>query len=309
MLSSAKKNIMSKKSKNYKEKQLNNLLGNLSAFTPFNDHRFIFINGYTRSIELFHLIQFARETNEFTIDTENDYSTNKPALIQIEFIHDESVVLLVEMNHLPHEKSSLFWQIKALFKVIFDSKNKIFSWGNIKDELSKFTLFHLFESNAIDKIQNIDVQVNFKTWHQYHVEWVRQHLSSLSSSVSSPIINELETWSNRGIKEKNFTWALQKAIALVFVEFHDKSNRNKNWGRCLDLKNSYIPWSKTPEEKADVDAMIKYAIDDCLAVTKLVTVLDLDWQNQISKKKEIFYFIGDDDDDDNNKDWNDDIFG
>ena len=303
---------MTKLSKLAKDKQLNKLLRNLPQFTPLNDHRFIFINGYTKSIDLFNLIQLARETNEFTIDTENDYSSYKPALIQIEFIHEESTVLLFEMNHLPNEESSLFWQIKSLLKIILDSQNTIFSWGNIKHELRQFILFHLFESSAIGKIKNIDAQVNFKTWHQNHLEWVRQHLRSSSSSslVSSNVLHELETCSNSSINETNYRWALQKAIALVFFEFHDKSNRNRNWSRCLDLKNSFVSWSKTLDEKTDVDAMIKYAIDDCLTVTKLVTVLDLKWQQETSKIKQTRFFAFDDDYDDdiNGNHISDDIF-
>ncbi|CAF4646767.1 unnamed protein product, partial [Rotaria sp. Silwood2] len=89
------------------------------------DYHIHHVNQSTSSILLHNLIEQARETNRFTIDTEDDYYTHQPALIQIEFIQHKSIILLIELNHLPHASSIVFWLIRSLLKVILHSLNVI----------------------------------------------------------------------------------------------------------------------------------------------------------------------------------------
>ncbi|CAF3455699.1 unnamed protein product, partial [Rotaria sp. Silwood2] len=145
--------------------ELNKTLSALPVFHPLTNYHIYHINQSTSSLLLHNLIEQARNTTRFTIDTEDDYYTHQPALIQIEFLQQQSMVLLIEINHLPHATSVIFWLIRSLMKVIFNPTNSIFSWGDAKDELGKFIPSEVFSYNTLEQIKNINVQKTFKKWH------------------------------------------------------------------------------------------------------------------------------------------------
>ena len=124
--------------RNQRQRQLNQQLSVLPSFTPLNQYHIYHIHRFTSPTLLHDLIQLARETTQFTVDTENDYSTHVPALIQIEFIGTTSVVLLIETCHLPHPSSVLSWLIRSLLSIIFRTSNTIYAWGDVVDELLDF---------------------------------------------------------------------------------------------------------------------------------------------------------------------------
>lgn len=130
--------------RNERQRQLNMELSVLPTFTPLNDCRVYHINRTTSLMLVQDLIELARKTTRYTIDTEHDYYTHQAALIQIEFVRSQSVVLLIETFHLPHASSVLFWLIRSLFNVIFKSSNLVFSWGDAICELTDFTQYGLF---------------------------------------------------------------------------------------------------------------------------------------------------------------------
>ncbi|CAF4593020.1 unnamed protein product [Rotaria sp. Silwood2] len=151
--------------RNTRKYELNSALSVLQVFNPLNDYHIHHINQSTSPILLHDLIEQARKTTRFTIDTEDDYYTHQPALIQIEFIQDKSIILLIEINHLPHSSSVVFWLIRSLLKVIFNSLNVIYSWGDAKDELSKLIPCRLLSSETLLEINNMNTQKIFKNWH------------------------------------------------------------------------------------------------------------------------------------------------
>ena len=115
------------------------------------------------------LICLARTTSKFSIDTEKDFYTHKPALIQIELIQDQqSTVLLIKVCHLPHVSSVLHWLIRALLKIILNSNNLIYAWGNIVDELTDYIPCGLFNMDVLCQINSIDLQYELKEWHDRH---------------------------------------------------------------------------------------------------------------------------------------------
>ncbi|CAF4873836.1 unnamed protein product, partial [Rotaria sp. Silwood2] len=150
-------------------------------------------------ILLHDLIEQARKTTRFTIDTEDDYYTHQSALIQIEFIQDKSIILLIEINHLPHSSSVVFLLIRSLLKVIFNSLNVIYSWGDTKDELSKFIPFRLFSSETLLQMNNISIQKIFNNWHDKKPK--RQRIS-----VSLDAVNRLCTYSRKSTTNFNHKW-------------------------------------------------------------------------------------------------------
>ncbi|CAF3018839.1 unnamed protein product [Rotaria sp. Silwood2] len=254
---------------NTRKYELNSALSILQVFNPLNDYHIHHINQSTSPILLHDLIKQARKTTRFTIDTEDDYYTHQPALIQIEFIQDKSIILLIEINHLPHPSSIVFWLIRSLLKVILHSLNVIYSWGDAKDELSKFIPSRLLSSETLLEINNMNIQKIFKNWHDRKPK--RQCIS-----VSLDTVNRLYTYSRKSTTNFNHKWSLQMAIAYAFHEFLDKSRTKSRWIRNLDMTNNNRSFVVNLKVNRIVEEMIEYAVNDCFAVTKLVSMLKLD---------------------------------
>ena len=253
---------------NARKRELNNQLNELPIFAPQNKYRIYHINRSTSPMILHNLIQVARATTTITIDTETDYYTHEPALIQIELIGTPSIVLLFETCHLPGPSSVLFWLMKSLLKIIFNSSNSLYSWGDAKQELKDFIQYGLFSLETILRINNIDVQKRFKIWHHNHVQFD----FSPSSLHQMPIIDK---YSQKSIKDVNHKWSLQMAVAYVFDEFLDKRHTKSHWARLLDVNSIEKQSVVNAQEKKTIHKMIQYAVNDCLSVTNLVHVLYL----------------------------------
>jgi hypothetical protein len=220
-----------------------------------------------------NLIELAKETTSFTIDTEHDYYTHQAALIQIEFIRDTSIVLLIEACHLPHPSSTLFWLIKSLLKVILNPSHRIYSWGDVIFELSDFIQYGLFSLHTLHQINTSDIQCHFKRWYNKAFK----HDCGLPPFEDDHV---LCTCAHRPVKDKNNQWSLQKAIAYTFNEFLDKSRTKSNWSRHLDLTDVRYFLVRHKNEKKICQELILYAVNDCLAVSKLVMVLEKDWTKE-----------------------------
>ena len=92
--------------RNVRRQQLNTALSTLPTFSPLNPYHVYHMHRLTLTNLLHDLIRLARTTSKFSIDTEKDFYTHKPALIQIELIKDkQSTVLFIEVCHLPHVSS------------------------------------------------------------------------------------------------------------------------------------------------------------------------------------------------------------
>ncbi|CAF5011143.1 unnamed protein product, partial [Rotaria magnacalcarata] len=202
--------------RNIRQRQLNMKLSVLPIFTPLYPYKIYHINQSTPTILLQDLITLARKTTKFTIDTESDYYTHEPALIQIEFIHSHSIVLLIGICHLPHELSVLFWMTRSLMNIIFKPSNVIISWGDTKRELESFISCKLISIKLIQQINDIDVQGYFNDWHD----------NLLENDYDHPLFDNKEmlcSYSRKSLEDRNHKWSLQMAITYVFREFLDKT--------------------------------------------------------------------------------------
>ncbi|CAF1364469.1 unnamed protein product [Rotaria sordida] len=94
--------------RNARKYELNKALSILPIFNPLNDYHIYHINQSTSSSLLHNLIEQARKTTRFTIDTEDDYYIRQSSLIQIEFIRHHSIVLLIEIHHLPQIEQQVY---------------------------------------------------------------------------------------------------------------------------------------------------------------------------------------------------------
>ena len=252
-----------------RQRQLNIQLSALPSFTPLNGYELHHINHSTPSLLLQDLIDMARKTMRYSIDTENDYRTHRPALIQIEFVRQRSIVLLVEVCHLPHPSSTLFWLMRSLFKVILQPANMILSWGDAIRELSEFVPCGLFSTTMVDQMRMIDVQGRFKGWYNNTF----RHTCGVPSRDDHPSC----TCSHRPVKNSSNPWSLQKAVACTFYQFLDKTRTKSNWSQRLDRGD--VRSSSMFDRNANIirAQMIQYATNDCLAVTKLFAVLEYEW--------------------------------
>ena len=256
--------------RNERQRQLNIQLSALPSFTPLNSYELYHINRSTSSLLLHDLIEMARKTMRYSIDTESDYRTHRPALIQIEFVRQRSIVLLVEVCHLPHQSSTLFWLMRSLFKVILQPSNMMLSWGNGMRELSEFVSCGLFSTAMVDQLRMIDVQGRFKGWYNQTF----RHTCGVPSSEDHPSC----TCPHRPVKNSNHPWSLQKTVACTFYQFLDKSRTKSHWSRPLDCGGD-VRSSFLFNINANIirEQMVLYAANDCLAVTKLFTAVEYEW--------------------------------
>ena len=240
-----------------RKRLLNRQLSILPPFVPLNHWQAYRINRTTAPSLLHDLIELARSTTRYTIDTEHDYYTHEAALIQIEFIRQRSIVILIETCHLPQTATVTFWLMKSLLAVVLSPSNSIYSWGNATDELSQFVHYDLFSSSTIQRANNIDVQVDFKLWYNK----IFLHTCGLQPYEHD---HSLCTCIHRPVKHRQDQWSLQKAIAYAFREFLDKSRTN----------------SKCRRQLTHSDELVLYAVSDCLAVTKLHMLIDGNWTKE-----------------------------
>ena len=258
---------------NERKRQLNAELSVLPTFVPIQDCRIIRLDHRVPSFDLYNLIQRANITNSYTIDTEKDFVTHQPALFQIEFIGTESLVVVVQVCHLPPVGSSLLWMMQALFKTILTSSNKFYAWGNVKLELADFVPCGLFSCQLLDQISDsTDVQKQFKGWYNRTFT----HECGLPSSVVND--HAVCTCPHRPMKQQNEPWSLQRTVAWTFSEFLDKTRTKSRWAQVVNhqhgIRRSDLV---TQQRKSFFDHLVLYAIDDCLSVTKLSMVIESEW--------------------------------
>jgi 3'-5' exonuclease len=233
------------KRRHWKRQLRNEQLSVKTPFRPLNDHVVYVVNRSTNTDLLHDLIHLAQVTRHFSIDTESDMYGHRPALIQIECIHPAmSTVILIEACHLPTNTHCLsFWLIRSLLRFVLQPTNTILSWSNIKQELAGFVHYRLFSLATVEQLHMIDVQVAFKRWYS------RVRLSDPTGHQQ---------------------WGLQAAIADLFDQFLDKTETMNVWSR--GLAGVHRPAYRY-NDAAKLEAMIRYAANDCLAVTKLAWLI------------------------------------
>lgn len=229
-------------------------------FLP-SSFRCFYINRETSIENLNDLIDYAEYINTYTVDTEDQLQRpgepSKPALIQIEFVHkrDPPIIILIEVSYLPPMNSPKFDKIKHLCQLIFSPQHVINCWGHPKEELKKFVRFNIFSNNDIEGIEPKNIQNLFKKYYN----------TFFSQSIHCR-------------NEPNDQYSLQTAIKLTFNEWLDKRMTLANWSCGIDpslrtFESTYTVGVEDAQcindEKEIRILMGKYAVYDCLSVTKL----------------------------------------
>ncbi|CAF1564410.1 unnamed protein product, partial [Rotaria sp. Silwood1] len=198
-----------------------------------------FIHKQTDISIIDELIDEAKSTKHFSIDTENDALTHKPATLQVEFIRQtlSSIIIIIEVQYLPSVITPLFKKIQQLCTIIFTLNNHIYSWGSALHELKTLNSFNLFKTNIKTREHNIQDECS-------------------------------------GDQQA----ALQKIIKYEFNEYLNKTATLAEWACGVDLAlGTYLPLDvvgpertyRLKEEKKYRSILKEYAINDVFAVTKL----------------------------------------
>ncbi|CAF4994721.1 unnamed protein product, partial [Rotaria sp. Silwood1] len=219
--------------------------GKLKLFQQPENYSCYFINEQIDIFILDKLISQAKLTNHFSIDTEDDALSHKPAAFQVEFIRPNapSIVIIIEVQYLPLITNPLFKKIQQLCTIIFTSNNHVYSWGSALQELGKLNSFNLFSKNI--QIKEHDIQDEYS-----------------------------------GAQKAG----LQKTIKHEFNEYLNKTATLVEWACGVDLAlGTYLPLDvvgpehtyRLHEEKKYRTILKDYAINDIFAVTRLSFKLDI----------------------------------
>jgi len=277
--------------KNQNKRLRNQKLSTLPTFQSDKPYQVIFINYMTAYFVLLQLIERADKTFYFAMDTETDDISKQPALIQIQLIHlknetfddekqqqEETIIIIFEMCQLPSMTSVIYPRIQQLINTIFHHSKTFLTWGNGTDELFKFTIYSLFKCVPIACLHFINVQARFKNWYNNTYKH-NSHCRMVTLFHNDITDNPICDCSHRPYKNTSDTWSLQLAISTIFNQFLDKSITRNNWSQALDIRlyqniqigvpNYNVKSCLTDEQEQIRLKLVKYIIDDCLALTKL----------------------------------------
>lgn len=233
-------------------------------FTPLQHDRYFF-NRKTNEREILDVIEGTEETTTILLDTESTTTyrqQNRPVLIQIELIPNNrtSMVIIIEVNHLPRTDSNEFELMKEFFRIVLDSKKTIYTWGTVQ-ELKPFAEFDLFNVNQICKPENEDLQEIFKyQWQQQH-----RHVTTNNCTCETCIG-----------KKSNDKWKLMDAVAYQLSEWLTKKYTCSPFDVGLDPRLH----QSNAKDKGYHEKLANYAANDVLAMEKLI----ISMQDQPSSK-------------------------
>lgn len=209
------------------------------AFEPVNSYSHYIMNKFTQNQILHFLIELAQAASSFSVTPLFDSHTDMAAIIVVEVINErESTVVLVETCHLPFDPKSLqFWLIKSFMQTVFKPEKTIFSWDDTYGQLLRFVQFGLFTESCLDMVNIVDVR---REYLQFDLRFFQCQ--------------------RKGIQ----FWSLEQVIGNLFNEFIDQPNNERIWSQGF-----YQPERRIVHHPA-LSALVQYAVDSCLAVTKLV---------------------------------------
>jgi hypothetical protein len=253
-------------------------------YNPSSNINVVHLHHQTKITTINELIQQAKTTQRYTIDTESQrhQRENHGALVQIEMIRsiNYSTIILLEINHLPDVDSRLFERIKELWSIIFNSGNEIITWGPFAKEFENFQ--HL-EWMTIGKIKKVNLQFLFQEYQDgtltHPVTERRVAITGVPMDTpgdNNDYSDEEELLTTTSHKKQQIIWSLQSAVATALNKFLDKSETLNEWKCGLDLELE--TWRSRLFSKKQYDMqvekqqrikMINYAVHDCTSVTEL----------------------------------------
>jgi hypothetical protein len=248
-----------------------------SVYEPIHQYRIYYVNRESKEEEVQGLIEVANRTWDFIIDTESDYRSNTPALIQImmlQEIQEQSPLILFEMQFIPSPSSSLYVQIRKLFQSIFRQDVHAYCWGSLTRELRAFHRYELVPTSL--KCYVHDVQATFKKWFN---DWVNSsqvegnNLDDIDDAlviqapnydpelfISPSVMNDIKM-------SRNQLWGLQDAIAYLFSQYLSKRDTLQKWSIGLDIR---LHQNRQKISSKHRQKLVQYAAFDGLSVAQIM---------------------------------------
>jgi hypothetical protein len=229
-----------------------------STYSPFEPtgYEIIFVNRRTSIDTLITLDTKIKQTNIFTLDTESiirRFQSNVPALIQLQLCAEpSSIVIIIEVHHLPEQNKKEFQLIQNLFNSLFVEENKILIWGEIK-ELEQFTQFNLFN------LQQIYLSTNRNIQHEFKLYWKKVYPHHENSK------QKCQCRSCFGI-DHDGPLALQDAVAFELGQWLDKRLTCQSFNIGLDPQLKRL----NPREFQYRQSLWMYAANDCNAIYRII---------------------------------------
>ncbi|CAF1090078.1 unnamed protein product, partial [Didymodactylos carnosus] len=228
---------------------------------PTSQYQVYHVTRATSTTTLNELISIAKQTTSYVLDTESitqEGKRNQPALIQLQFLRldQPSIILLVEVCHLPIAGSRKFSLIQELFTIILAADKAIHTWGDI-EELNKFVKYQLFTPEQLLQPNTFNVQNEFKE------DWRTNHPHR---TIISPADEDECIWHTCIGKQPNDPWSLQDALEYGCRLWLDKRMTLSPWNIGLDPMLFHL----NDKQREQRQAWILYAIKDCLAVALLM---------------------------------------
>ncbi|CAF1499525.1 unnamed protein product, partial [Adineta steineri] len=237
-----------------------------------------FINRCTTFDEIDNIISVARNSSHYTVDTESDYHTNAPAVIQVACFPSDGrlvVVLIIEVNFLADKSSLLFSKCQELFDTITRADGHIYGWGNVRDELSHFLSFSLFSFPLSSHFHN--VQLVFTKWFN---QWTSIQTTSYSEDndnvnddvvvINAPLYDPSLFMPANVINKIKMTtgnlWSIQDAMIYLFHQYVSKKETLCKWSIGLDYRLSHTNVNPASHRQH----LILYAANDCLSLLQII---------------------------------------
>ena len=237
-----------------------------------NNYDIIFLNNETTSNELNMILRHVRFCRQYSIDTESDQRTNRLSLIQVNSmpVRDKSIIMLFELEQLPHEHSTEYDKIRELFCLLFRKDNELFAWGDMRKELEPKKDLFTWPIPAV----LVNLQLYFPGWYAWgrsqcrgttlsycddEDEGLQQHQRMLvcSCHLQSPY-------------NPNELWSLKNAFKYGFKLFIDKSARLGNWSSSLNSRKSSLSYETQKK-------MIRYAVYEVITISFLARPIAEQW--------------------------------
>ena len=233
-------------------------------------HRFMSIESVVE------IIDHCRECRRYSMDTESDEHDYTLSLLQVHSIpmNLPSIVLLINLKHLPSPHSLLFEQFATLFQILFRGSNTIYSWGSMERELAPLMGSPLL--NAPMEATLFDLQGAFNDWYR---DAVSACLLCFPNGHFPDLCDHQCPYQNN-----NAPWSLQNAIRYSFGLFLDKQDTRQRWSAMLDPEYATIGRSKLAR-------IITYATNDVLAVTYLHRPIEQKWKLSILQSSDVFALL------------------
>ncbi|CAF1034015.1 unnamed protein product [Rotaria magnacalcarata] len=242
----------------------------LHPFQPSKSYCFYKMNCLTSAHLIIYLIGVAKKTTRFSIYIERSREQGQVNLIAIELIRIdqlESTILLFELSLQPEQATPLFYLIQLLLMYIFHPKKKCCIWNNDHwKSLQAFVHCAYLTEEILERINVLELQNHFKIWYnkrfKHHKNcYVSRWYEEDSSFCTCPY---------RPYKHVNEKWTIYTAMIYIFNESID------------EFHDTHI----------DTQQDIKNSIVNCLAITKLSMIIELNWTlKQLQQHKNFHHGI------------------